>query len=257
MAATILTVSNHKGGVGKTTTAATVGHGLAIKGKRVLLVDLDPQGQLAPALGLRQEPGIFDLLVSGRGITEVVRYARDHLYLVPGNTRTATAQTVATYESADPGQLGGSLAEDLCQGVDFVIIDTAPSVGFFQTMALTMADLVLIPCACDHLALRGIASLVDSLAELKAGGWAGRLMGILPTFYDNQTRESARNLAELQTAFGQRERGGLVLEPIHRATVIREATAEGQTVFEYAAKCRAVEEYKTLVWSVSDAATRR
>ena len=77
-----VTVSNRKGGVGKTTTTVTLGHGLALKGKSVLLVDVDPQGHVAPALGLEQEPGLFDLLVAGSSLQNVTRYTRPGLWII-------------------------------------------------------------------------------------------------------------------------------------------------------------------------------
>ena len=98
----VITVSNRKGGVGKTTTAVNLGHGLALKGKPVLLVDVDPQGHIAPALGLEQEPGLFDLLVGSRSLRETVRRARENLWIVPGNQRTATAEAMLIYEKAEP-----------------------------------------------------------------------------------------------------------------------------------------------------------
>jgi chromosome partitioning protein len=132
-------------------------------------------------------------------------------------------------------------------GPDFVILDTAPSVGRLQEMALWMADLVVIPSAVDFLSSAGIADLVGELAQLQAEGWKGSLLGVLPTFYDEVTNESKTNLTELQEAFGE-----LVLPPIHRATALRECTAEGKTIFEFAPKSRAAEEYSALVWSVLD-----
>ena len=90
----IITISNRKGGTGKTTTCVTLGHGLALKGKQILPVDVDPQGHVSLALGLEQSPGLFDLLVAGTSLRNVTRQARSNLWLVPGNPRTSTAKTV-------------------------------------------------------------------------------------------------------------------------------------------------------------------
>ncbi|MGD8462934.1 MAG: AAA family ATPase, partial [Anaerolineae bacterium] len=103
---TVITVSNRKGGVAKTTTTVTLGHGLALKGKSVLLVDVDPQGHIAPALGMEQEPGLFDLLVARTSLRNVTRQARPNLFVLPGNVRTATAQTVLTAERERDDALG-------------------------------------------------------------------------------------------------------------------------------------------------------
>jgi chromosome partitioning protein len=244
----VITVSNRKGGVAKTTTTVSLGHGLALKGKAVLLVDVDPQGHVAPALGMEQEPGLFDLLVARASLRNVTRRARTDLWILPGNPRTATAETVMIYERDEVDALGKVLKGKINGGLDFIILDTAPSVGRLQEMALWMADLVIVPSAVDFLSSAGVADLVSELADMKDDGWRGRLLGILPTFYDEVTNESKTNLAELETAFGKR-----VLPPIHRATVLRECTAEGKTIFELAPRSRAAEEYAALVWSVLDA----
>jgi chromosome partitioning protein len=242
-------ISNQKGGVGKTTTAANLAHGLALRGRHVLLVDVDPQGSLASILGVDQGPGLFDLLVSRRPLREVSTQAREQLWLIPGNKRTGTAQAMLNYEHADLGTLGAALAGQQNGGPDFVILDTAPSVSDLQAMAIWAADLVLIPTACDFLAGEGVAALVETMDKLKKRGWAGRLFGVQPTFYDDVTNESKLNLADLRGAFGD-----LVLEPIHRATVLRRCAAEGQTIFEVDPKSRAAVEYSRLVDKVlSDA----
>jgi len=241
-------IANRKGGVGKTTTTITLGHGLALKGKRVLLVDVDPQGHVAPALGMEQEPGLFDLLVAGASLRNVTRQARPGLWVVPGNPRTATAQTVMIAEGLGADTLAKAVTGPANGGFDYVVLDTAPSVGRLQEMALWLADLVVIPSAVDFLSSAGIVDLVAELGTLRDKGWKGRLLGVVPTFFDEVTKESSANLQELQDAFGD-----LVLPPIHRATALRECAAEGKTIFELAPKSRAAEEYAALVWSVLDA----
>ena len=245
-----ITVANQKGGVAKTTTAVSLAHGLAYRGKEVLLVDVDPQGQCASALGLEQEPGIFNLLVSGKPVRDVVRTTRRQgLYLIPGDKRTATAQTLLALERA--GEIG-ILLETLRSGLngrgpDYVVMDTAPSVGGLQEMALWSADGVLIPTATDGLAIGGVAEIVATLERLaQRHQWQGTILGVLPTFYDEITRESQTVLADLRTSLGE----GLVLDPIHRATALRECAANGQTIFEWDARSRAAQEYAGLVWLV-------
>jgi chromosome partitioning protein len=244
----IITVVNRKGGVGKTTTVISLGHGLAMNGKSVLLVDVDPQGHLAPGLGLEQAPGLWDLLVGHRDLRRAAHQARPGLELVPGNARTAAAQTSLTTVGAGDDTLKTAVLGKATGGHDYVIFDTAPSVGRLQVMALWAADLVIIPSAVDFLSSAGLADLVGSLDRLKGLGWAGAVLGVLPTFFDDVTKESRTNLEELRTTFGD-----LVLAPIHRATLLRECTAEGLTVFEKGAKSRAAQEYAALVKKLLDA----
>lgn len=238
----IITIANQKGGVGKTTTAVHLGHGLALAGKRVLVVDLDPQGHVATSLGMNPEPGAFYLLVTPPSPTlrQWVRMSgRDRLDIIPGDTTTNTAQVVLNAENRPPDTIVRALAS-FRRTYDVIILDTAPSVGGIQERAIFAADAVLIPTATDALALDGVAKVMEALSRMN--GWKGRLFGILPTFYDTQTRESQANLKALQDSFPK-----LTLPPIHRATVLRECAAEGRTVFEHAPRSRAAQEYQALV----------
>ena len=245
----VITVANQKGGVGKTTTAVTLAHGLGLKGHQMLLLDLDPQGQCASALGLLQEPGVFNLLVGGQTLADVTRTTgRTNLVLIPGDKRTATAQIVLNAEGSDVQVIRKALTPTLRNGLDMVIIDTAPSVGGLQEAGLFAADLVVIPTAVDYLATEGVANVIKTLRSLEEKqGWRGAILGILPTFHDEVTKESAATLADLQETFDD-----LVLAPNHRATVLRECVSEGVTIWEKAPKSRAAQEYARLVWEVND-----
>ena len=248
---TIVSIVNQKGGVGKTTTAVTLAHGLAIQGREVLLLDLDPQGQCASSLGLIQEPGVFNLLVGGQTLRDVTRTTgRKRLALIPGDKRTATAQIVLNAEGFDLAVVRNAVRPALRNGVEFVVVDTAPSVGGLQEAALFASDLVVIPTAADYLATEGVVKVVDTLRALEGKGWRGAVLGILPTFYDDVTRETRAVMSDLKKAFGEK----LLLRPIHKATVFRECAAEGKTIWEWApSKSRAVLEYAALVWRVNDA----
>lgn len=246
--ARFVTVSSQKGGVAKTTTCVNLAAGLALRGSEILLIDTDGQGQCATALGMRQESGLFELLVSRRALRECVRLTgRERLYLLPGDKRSATAELVLSAERAPIDTLLERIREGFNGGgkPDFVILDTAPSISGLGEMALWAADEVLIPTACDGLSTEGVAAVIATIERLAERGWPGRIVGILPTFYDQVTRESQTVLADLRS-----ELGDLVLEPIHRATKLREAAAYGKTVYEYAPRSRAAEEYEVLVASI-------
>ena len=246
----VITIACQKGGVGKTTTTITLGHGLALKGHRVLIVDLDPQGQCASALGRRQESCVFDWLVSGDPLSDVVRSTgRDRLYLIPGNKRTATAQIVLSSEGAILQAIARRVPAIAKSGIEYVIVDTAPSVGGLQESALLASDLVIIPTAADYLASEGVLATYGTLKAIRDGQhWRGAVLGVLPTFYDEVTRESAATLADLRKTFGDK----MVLAPIHRATVLRECASEGKTIWERDPKSRSAEEYADLLWKVID-----
>ena len=249
----IITIANQKGGTGKTTTATILAHGLAVKGHQTMLCDLDPQGQCASALGLLQEPGVFNLLVGGQTLADVTRTTgRANLTLIPGDKRTATAQIVLNAEGFDLALIRRALQPALRNGLDKVVIDTAPSVGGLQEAALFAADLIVIPTATDYLATEGVVKVMDTLHTLgHKHRWAGTVLGILPTFYDEVTNESAATLSDLRETFGAE----VVLPPIHRATVLRECASEGRTIWEKAPKSRAAQEYAELVWRIIDVKT--
>lgn len=240
-----ITVANQKGGVGKTTTAVNLAHGLVLKGQRVLLVDLDPQGQCATILGLKQEPGAFNLLVADQNPDQVIRLTdRENLFVILGDKKTATAQTVLGVQrtpiSFTHGKLIPAAKND---DLDFVIIDTSPSVGELQEQAVWAANGVLIPCAVDYLATDGVFSIAGTIKRIHDDfDWPGSIVGILPTFYDEVTRESKATLEDLDDRFGK-----LMLKPIHRATILRECAVEGKTIFELDSTSRAAQEYEQLV----------
>ena len=243
-----ITVANQKGGVGKTTTAVNLAHGLVLEGKRVLLVDLDPQGQCAAILGLKQEPGAFNLLVAEQEASQIMRSTdRQNLFVILGDKKTATAQTVLSVQRSPITYTCDRLIPAARQeGYDYVVIDTSPSVGELQEQALWAADGVLIPCAVDYLASDGVINIAATLKRLHDElDWEGQIIGILPTFYDEVTRESKATLLDLGKRFGR-----LMLEPVHRATILRECAVEGKTIYELAPESRAAREYGTLAKKV-------
>ena len=241
---TTITIANQKGGVGKTTTAVTLAHGLVQEGKRVLLVDLDPQGQCATILGLKPEPGAFNLLVAEHPLGEVIRSTdRENLFVVLGDRKTATAQTVLNVQRAPISFVQSKILPAAKDGIDYIIMDTSPSVGELQEQALWASDGVLVPCAVDYLASDGVFNIAVTLKRIHDEfNWKGKILGILPTFYDSVTRESKATLQDLQKRFDK-----LLLAPIHRATVLRECAVEGKTIFELDASSRAASQYRELV----------
>jgi chromosome partitioning protein len=245
----VICIANQKGGVGKTTTAVSLAHGLALKGKQVLLIDLDPQGQSATALGRSPEPGVFYLLTMGTSPQEttfvqswVRSSGREGLYLYPGDQQTMAAQTVLNAQNQPVSSIRTSISRFFKEGLHYIIFDTAPSVGGIQERAVWASDLVIVPTATEFLSSDGVSKVLRMMSILQQKKrWGGALLGILPTFYDEQTRESKITMESLQERFGQN-----VLPHIHRATSLRECAADGQSIFETDPDSRAATEYQTL-----------
>ena len=249
MSTKVICIANQKGGVGKTTTAVSLAHGLSQKGRQVLLIDLDPQGQSATALGRSPEPGVFYLLTMGMTQQETtfvqswVRFSgREGLYLLPGDQQTMAAQTVLNAQDQPISAIRHSINRFFKDGPHYIIFDTAPSVGGIQERAVWASDLVIVPTATEFLSADGVGKVLLMMSILQEKkNWRGNLLGILPTFYDEQTRESKATIEDLRERFD-----ASVLAPIHRATLLRECAAQGQTIFETDPLCRAAKEYQAL-----------
>lgn len=229
----ILAILNQKGGVGKTTTAVSLAHGLARAGRSVLLVDLDAQGNVADALGLQKGPGLYGLLIEGRW--QPIPSGRPRLDLILGDKTTVQAKQVLAARDFREYALREAL-EPITALYDVIVLDVAPGVDILQIAAMVAATHFLIPVSLDHLALVGVGDALVSVASLrKVGAFRGQLLGVLPTFWERTTRESQTQLEILATQFKS-----LVWPPIPLDVHCREAIAHGQTLYEYAPGTRAL-----------------
>ena len=245
-----IAISNQKGGVGKTTTAISLAAGLAGRGKRVLLVDLDPQGHCAYSLGLQPEPGAFYLLTMGQTTSErdfILQFikptGRENLWLLPGNSSTMTAQTIINAEARPISCIQESIASLASENFQFILFDTAPSVGGIQERAIWAADLAIVPTSTEYLSTESVRRTIDLLLHLqKELAWKGKLFGILPTFYYQRLREHRAAMNDLLRGFGD-----LLLPPIHRSALLSECPGEAKTVFEKNRHSRSAQEYSRLM----------
>ncbi len=232
---TILTVANQKGGVGKTTTAVTLAHGLALAGQHILLVDLDPQGHVAFALGMDKAPGLYRLVVDEEPITNVAIYSRENLDIVPGDKKTEKAKRTIVISNF-PAEIMSRVLKDA--PYDVIILDMAPSLDVLHVSAPMASDWVLIPTKLDAMAVDGVNEVLRSMGEVAE---RGHRIGysILPTFFDRTTRETVVQLKALVETFS-----GHVWPPIPQDTKAREAPAYGKSLWEYCPHSPAVAGYE-------------
>lgn len=232
----VIAVANQKGGVGKTTSAVMLAHGLARMGYRTLLVDLDSQGNVADALGMDAGGDLYRLLFPGMEIPllmAVTPSGRENLDVIRADKTTVQLKAAL----AGDGLSGFRLMQAL-DGADYdvALIDCAPSVDVLHTAALIAADYLLVPTRLDQLAVKGVRDILQSLVAVNRVSKDGcHLLGVLPTFFDRITRESHEQLEHLVMTFGQ-----AVMPPIPQDTVCREATRHGKTLWEYAPATRAL-----------------
>ncbi len=226
----IIAVANQKGGVGKTTTTISLAHSMAMEGKRVLIVDLDSQGHIAP--GFRQEKGngLQRLIVEEQPIDNVVLTVRHNLDIVT-NDHTCELVKEHVKQLNFREYLLANILGDIT-GYDLIFLDTPPSTDVLHILALVASDYVILPTTPDYYALDGVAYILKTLRTLARYPEVEPpvLIGALPTLFDRVTNETMTNIISLQSMVGEYQ----VLPPIPRDTKIREASSHGQTIWEYA-----------------------
>lgn len=240
----IVAVLNQKGGVGKTSTAVTLAHGLARRGYKTLIADLDSQGNVCDALGLDKRPNLYRLLVAKMPWRELVipswdseedKESRRLLDVLPGDKATVEAKMYLTAQAFREQALKKAL-KSVHTTYNFVLLDLAPSVDVLHVGALVAADAFLVVTRLDHLAVVGVNDALLTLAALKEGGIeAPQFLGVLPTFWDRTTNESDHQMAALARTFGPK-----LWPPIPKDVKAREAPAYGKTLWEYAPDSRAI-----------------
>ena len=229
----VLSVANQKGGVGKTTSTVNLAAALAQHGARVLVVDLDPQGNASTAFGVEHRagtPSIYNVLVAGRDLAEVAVEVPGFagLYCAPATIDLAGAEIELASMVARESRLARALAASV--PYDFVFVDCPPSLGLLTVNALVAAQEVLIPIQCEFYALEGLSQLLRTLDLVRSHlNPALHVSTILLTMYDGRTRLAEQVANEVRTHFGD-----LVLGPtIPRSVRISEAPGYGQTVMTY------------------------
>jgi len=235
MPAKVICIANQKGGVGKTTSAVTLAHGLAMTGQHTLLVDLDPQGHVAFALGAEKAPGFYRLVVHEEPVPNIAVHIRENLDIIPGDKKTEKAKRSVVLSNF-PAEIMERVLENAAY--DVVLLDLAPSLDVLHVSALLASEWVLIPTKLDAMAVDGVNEVLRSMGEVAERGH--RLgYSILPTFFDRTTRETILQLTTLVQTFQDH-----VWPPIPQDTKAREAPAFGRSLWEYCPRSPAVIGYE-------------
>jgi len=231
----IVAIANQKGGVGKTTTAVNLGCALAEKGLRVLLIDLDPQGNATSSFGLQELEGesLYESLVGGTSIVDKILPTRqERIFLVPADLDLAGAEVEVARLQNHLTRLAHVLeplrADD---AFDLVILDCPPSLGILMTNALAAADELLTPIQCEFFALEGLVKIVRVIEQVRASGANDHLEigGIVMTMFDSRTNLSAQVVADVREHFGDR----VYRTVIPRSVRLSEAPSFGRSVLEH------------------------
>ena len=252
--ARVIALANQKGGVAKTTTTLNLGVAFKERGLRVLVVDLDPQGNLTMSQGLNPdsiERSMFDVLVHRLPIQEVIQHAE--VDLAVSSIDLAGAELALASMIGRERALEKALA-DVKGGYDYVLIDTPPSLGLLTINALVASNGVIVPVQCEYLSLRGLVQLENTLSMIRENlNPHVEIEGILPTMYDKRTLHSREAVEILEENFGD-----LVFDTKIRKTVrYAEAPVKGTSVLKYDPSGKAAEAYRQLAKEVLDGAQAR
>jgi chromosome partitioning protein len=245
--ARILAVANQKGGVGKTTTAINVATSLALAGRRILLVDVDPQGNLTSGVGMkgqRAEGGtVYEaLLTDAAPESFIVATSIQDLFLIPAD-RNLTGAEIELVSTPDRERRLQRIVEPLRSQFDHIFIDCPPSLGLLTLNALVAADAVLIPLHCEYFALEGLADLVGTMRRVRAAlNPALDIEGVLLTMYDDRTNLGQMVARDVREFFREK-----VFETvIPRNVRLGEAPSHGMPAVIYDAKSRGAAAYVAL-----------
>lgn len=230
----VICVSNQKGGVGKTTTSVNLSAALASMGKRILVIDMDPQGNASSGFGAKRhevvDSNVYHVLIQEKTISEVMRNtANPHLKIVPATPDLVGAEIELVDAESREYRLKGAIAtiKDI---FDYIIIDCPPSLGLLTLNSLTAADSFLVPLQCEYYALEGLSQLLNTAGLIKRGTNPHlTIEGIVLTMFDKRNNLSHQVVSEIQSHFSDK----VFKSIIPRNVRLSEAPSHGLSIIEY------------------------
>ena len=246
----IIAIANQKGGVGKTTTAVNLSACLAKMGKKVLLIDIDPQGNATSGLGVdtkNLETSIYDALINGTGMKEILtKTDYKTLYICPSDSALSGAEVELVNVMGREYQLKTAVS-DIKNDYDFVIMDCPPSLGMITLNAFTACDSVLVPIQCEYYALEGLSSLTGTIKRVKKVlNKSIDIEGVLLTMFDARTNLALQVVDEVKKFFPEK----VYKTIIPRNVRLSEAPGFGEPVIVYDPASRGAESYLDLAEEV-------
>lgn len=246
----IISVANQKGGVGKTTTTVNLGASLAYLGKKVLLVDIDAQGNATSGVGIRKpdvKEDIYDILVNEVDIKEtILPTSRENLFIVPATLQLAGAEIELTSMMARESRLKLAL-DEIKDDYDYILIDCPPSLGHLTINAFTASDSILIPVQCEYYALEGLSQLLNTVRLVqKHFNPDLAIEGVLLTMFDARTNLGAEVVEEVRRYFQEKVYEAV----IPRNVRLSEAPSHGLSIIDYDIRSKGAEVYQALAKEV-------